>query len=156
MWVTLVLRRVSEMKTNKSPSSPIIWKIDDIYRHISFVLFSATTADRFFRIDRSQEHLHYITDISSDDLYVLDPERTKPSPLASDQKAGSMPDLLAQEGSHRVPPHLILGNSLPIPTSGQLLQSRRYVVVVINHVFVSVASIGSKKIFKCLLELEVN
>ncbi|XP_071846797.1 diacylglycerol kinase zeta-like isoform X4 [Apostichopus japonicus] len=90
----------------------------------TWCFLDSTTADRFFRIDRSQEHLHYITDISSDDLYVLDPERTKPSPLASDQKAGSMPDLLAQEGSHRVPPHLILGNSLPIPTSGQLLQSR--------------------------------
>ncbi|KAJ8032548.1 Diacylglycerol kinase zeta [Holothuria leucospilota] len=90
----------------------------------SWCFLDSTTADRFFRIDRSQEHLHYITDISSDDLYVLDPERTKPSPLTGEQKAGSMPDLLAQEGSHRMPPHLILGNSLPIPSSGPLLQSR--------------------------------
>jgi len=36
--------------------------------------FLATTAERFFRIDRSQENLHYITDISSEDLYILDPE----------------------------------------------------------------------------------
>lgn len=35
---------------------------------------TATTAERFFRIDRSQESLHYITDISSEDLYILDPE----------------------------------------------------------------------------------
>ena len=41
---------------------------------IFFVLFSATTAERFFRIDRAQEHLHYVTDISSEDLYILDPE----------------------------------------------------------------------------------
>ncbi|KAL8621863.1 hypothetical protein ACOMHN_046067 [Nucella lapillus] len=34
----------------------------------------STTAERFFRIDRSQESLHYITDISSEDLYILDPE----------------------------------------------------------------------------------
>lgn len=34
----------------------------------------STTAERFFRIDRSQENLHYITDISSEDLYILDPD----------------------------------------------------------------------------------
>ncbi|XP_069131451.1 diacylglycerol kinase zeta-like isoform X1 [Argopecten irradians] len=34
----------------------------------------STTAERFFRIDRTQEHLHYITDISSEDLYILDPD----------------------------------------------------------------------------------
>ena len=41
---------------------------------LSVALFAATTADRFFRIDRGQEHLHYVTDISSEDLYVMDPE----------------------------------------------------------------------------------
>ncbi|XP_052239921.1 diacylglycerol kinase zeta-like isoform X3 [Dreissena polymorpha] len=34
----------------------------------------STTAERFFRIDRAQENLHYITDISSEDLYILDPD----------------------------------------------------------------------------------
>jgi hypothetical protein len=38
------------------------------------VIITATTAERFFRIDRAQEHLHYVTDISSEDLYILDPE----------------------------------------------------------------------------------
>ncbi|KAK3769756.1 hypothetical protein RRG08_046862 [Elysia crispata] len=33
----------------------------------------STTAERFFRIDKAQEALHYITDISSEDLYILDP-----------------------------------------------------------------------------------
>jgi len=36
----------------------------------------STTAVRFFRVDQGQEHLHYITDISSEDLYILDPELT--------------------------------------------------------------------------------
>uniref|UniRef100_A0A663LUZ8 Diacylglycerol kinase n=1 Tax=Athene cunicularia TaxID=194338 RepID=A0A663LUZ8_ATHCN len=35
---------------------------------------TATTADRFYRIDRAQEHLNYVTEISQDELYVLDPE----------------------------------------------------------------------------------
>lgn len=49
---------------------------------------AATTAERFFRIDRSQESLHYITDISSEDLYILDPElsprvRLSPGPAGA-------------------------------------------------------------------------
>ncbi|XP_076334675.1 diacylglycerol kinase zeta-like [Tachypleus tridentatus] len=32
------------------------------------------TAERFFRIDRAQEHLYYVSDISSEDLFILDPE----------------------------------------------------------------------------------
>ncbi|XP_071942775.1 diacylglycerol kinase zeta-like isoform X5 [Antedon mediterranea] len=60
----------------------------------NWCFLDSTTADRFFRIDRGQEQLHYITDISSDDLYVLDPERTSAEPI----KRGSMPDLITQEG----------------------------------------------------------
>jgi len=35
---------------------------------------TACTAERFFRIDRAQEHLHFVVDICTDDLFVLDPE----------------------------------------------------------------------------------
>lgn len=33
----------------------------------------ACTAERFFRIDRAQEHLHFVVDICNDDLFILDP-----------------------------------------------------------------------------------
>ncbi|KAL5010955.1 hypothetical protein ScPMuIL_013260 [Solemya velum] len=45
----------------------------------------STTAERFFRIDRLQENLHYITDISSEDLYILDPDLVTTSPQSADQ-----------------------------------------------------------------------
>ncbi|XP_061466857.1 diacylglycerol kinase zeta isoform X4 [Rhineura floridana] len=51
----------------------------------------STTADRFYRIDRAQEHLNYVTDISQDELFVLDPE------LVCTQIVGTspaMPDLV--------------------------------------------------------------
>ncbi|XP_074680184.1 diacylglycerol kinase zeta isoform X2 [Strix aluco] len=51
----------------------------------------STTADRFYRIDRAQEHLNYVTEISLDELYVLDPE------LVITQTVGTspaMPDLV--------------------------------------------------------------
>lgn len=35
---------------------------------------TACTAERFFRIDRSQETLHYLTDIATDTMYILDQE----------------------------------------------------------------------------------
>ncbi|KAL4233697.1 hypothetical protein ACF0H5_008377 [Mactra antiquata] len=46
---------------------------------MTWCFLDSTTAERFFRIDRSQENLHYITDISSEDLYILDPEMTSKS-----------------------------------------------------------------------------
>jgi len=35
------------------------------------VLRAATTAERFFRIDQAQEHLHYATDIFSENLFIV-------------------------------------------------------------------------------------
>uniref|UniRef100_A0A669D4E1 Diacylglycerol kinase n=1 Tax=Oreochromis niloticus TaxID=8128 RepID=A0A669D4E1_ORENI len=46
---------------------------------------SGTTADRFYRIDRAQEHLNYVTEISQEELYILDPE------LVSKETVGTSP-----------------------------------------------------------------
>ena len=32
---------------------------------------TATTAERFFRIDQAHEHLHYATDIFSEELFIV-------------------------------------------------------------------------------------
>uniref|UniRef100_A0A8D0CDK8 Diacylglycerol kinase n=1 Tax=Salvator merianae TaxID=96440 RepID=A0A8D0CDK8_SALMN len=56
----------------------------------------ATSADRFYRIDRSQEHLHFVTEISQDEIFILDPE------LVATQTAGTppgMPDLVVEQAS---------------------------------------------------------
>lgn len=42
--------------------------------HILFVNNTACTAERFFRVDRAQENLHYLTDIATDSMYILDQE----------------------------------------------------------------------------------
>lgn len=36
--------------------------------------FLACTAERFFRIDRAQENLHFLTDITADSIFILDQE----------------------------------------------------------------------------------
>ncbi|KAK3882702.1 hypothetical protein Pcinc_012911 [Petrolisthes cinctipes] len=45
----------------------------------SWCFLDSCTAERFFRIDRAQEHLHYVTDICTEDIFLLDPELTDPT-----------------------------------------------------------------------------
>ncbi|TRY87205.1 hypothetical protein DNTS_031732 [Danionella cerebrum] len=55
----------------------------------------STTADRFYRIDRGQEHLNFVTEISQDELYILDPE------LVTKETVGTspgMPDMMETVG----------------------------------------------------------
>uniref|UniRef100_A0A673SPB5 Diacylglycerol kinase n=1 Tax=Suricata suricatta TaxID=37032 RepID=A0A673SPB5_SURSU len=56
----------------------------------------ATSADRFYRIDRSQEHLHFVMEISQDEIFILDPD------MVLSQQAGTppgMPDLVVEQAS---------------------------------------------------------
>ncbi|XP_061750667.1 diacylglycerol kinase zeta-like isoform X1 [Nerophis ophidion] len=41
---------------------------------INWCFLDCTTADRFYRIDRAQEHLNLVSDVCEDELYILDPE----------------------------------------------------------------------------------
>ncbi|XP_065812857.1 diacylglycerol kinase zeta isoform X2 [Labrus bergylta] len=62
---------------------------------MKWCFLDCTTADRFYRIDRAQEHLNYVTEISQDELYILDPE------LVAKETVGTspgMPDLVDSEG----------------------------------------------------------
>ncbi|XP_036399951.1 diacylglycerol kinase zeta-like isoform X2 [Megalops cyprinoides] len=55
----------------------------------------STTADRFYRIDRAQEHLHYVTEISQDELFILDPELVVTETVST---SPGMPDLVDSSG----------------------------------------------------------
>ncbi|XP_068133962.1 diacylglycerol kinase iota isoform X4 [Hyperolius riggenbachi] len=56
----------------------------------------ATSADQFYRIDRSQEHLHFVTEISQDEIFILDPEDAG-TPQGS--TGTGMPDLVVEQPS---------------------------------------------------------
>ena len=43
----------------------------------------ACTAERYFRVDRAQEHLHYVVDICNEDLYILDEDSICNNPPSS-------------------------------------------------------------------------
>ncbi|KAF7650469.1 hypothetical protein LDENG_00125470 [Lucifuga dentata] len=58
---------------------------------MKWCFLDCTTADRFYRIDRAQEHLNYVTEISQEELYVLDPELVVKETVGT---SPGMPDLV--------------------------------------------------------------
>ncbi|XP_062846053.1 diacylglycerol kinase zeta isoform X4 [Trichomycterus rosablanca] len=62
----------------------------------------STTADRFYRIDRAQEHLHYVTEISQEELFVLDPELVVTQCAST---SPSVPDLVNTSADTSAAPH---------------------------------------------------
>ncbi|XP_017597375.1 diacylglycerol kinase zeta isoform X5 [Corvus cornix cornix] len=79
----------------------------------------STTADRFYRIDRAQEHLNYVTEISQDELYVLDPELVVTQTVST---SPAMPDLV---DSSATPPghHFAFPSSSSSPPSSPALST---------------------------------
>ncbi|XP_053304346.1 diacylglycerol kinase zeta isoform X2 [Spea bombifrons] len=65
-----ILQRLDlkEDGTNRSPN------VSSQKLSPKWCFLDSTTADRFYRIDRAQEHLNYVLEICQDELYVLDPE----------------------------------------------------------------------------------
>ncbi|XP_022615731.1 diacylglycerol kinase zeta-like isoform X2 [Seriola dumerili] len=51
----------------------------------------STTADRFYRIDRAQEHLNYVSEISQEEIFILDPELVVMTTVGT--SPSSIPDL---------------------------------------------------------------
>ncbi|XP_006780969.1 diacylglycerol kinase iota isoform X1 [Neolamprologus brichardi] len=52
----------------------------------------STSADRFYRIDKAQEHLHFVTEICQDEVFILDHE----APVLSQGSSAGMPDLVVE------------------------------------------------------------
>ncbi|KAM4601894.1 diacylglycerol kinase zeta-like [Polymixia lowei] len=74
----------------------------------------STTADRFYRIDRAQEHLNYVSEISQEELFILDPELVVMKTIGTSPSA--MPDLV-NPASHQVK----TGMNLSSQTTGQVV-----------------------------------
>ncbi|XP_051976738.1 diacylglycerol kinase iota-like isoform X3 [Xyrauchen texanus] len=61
----------------------------------SWSFLDSTSADRFYRIDKAQEHLHFVTEICQDEVFILDHEAP---PLIQVQVPG-MPDVVVEPSS---------------------------------------------------------
>lgn len=60
------------------------------YTTKEYFSFIAVTAERFFRIDKAQENLHFPTDIGHENIYILDA-----APLTPDTDTTAHPDTTA-------------------------------------------------------------
>ncbi|KAF7701911.1 hypothetical protein HF521_001194 [Silurus meridionalis] len=59
----------------------------------------STTADRFYRIDRAQEHLNYVTEISQNELFILDPELITKETVGTSTGMPEMVDTLGENSN---------------------------------------------------------
>uniref|UniRef100_A0A8C1JD12 Diacylglycerol kinase n=1 Tax=Cyprinus carpio TaxID=7962 RepID=A0A8C1JD12_CYPCA len=55
----------------------------------------STSADRFYRIDKAQEHLHFVTEICQEEVFILDHE----APAVSQVQVPGMPDVVVEPSS---------------------------------------------------------
>ncbi|XP_069927198.1 diacylglycerol kinase zeta isoform X3 [Oryctolagus cuniculus] len=63
------IERLQQEPEGDGAQSPVCQKLSP-----KWCFLDATTASRFYRIDRAQEHLNYVTEIAQDEIYILDPE----------------------------------------------------------------------------------
>uniref|UniRef100_A0A8D3DLZ5 Diacylglycerol kinase n=2 Tax=Scophthalmus maximus TaxID=52904 RepID=A0A8D3DLZ5_SCOMX len=61
-------------------------------RDICECVRAPTSADRFYRIDKAQEHLHFVTEICQDEVFILDHE----GPVVGQGSPSGMPDLVVE------------------------------------------------------------
>ncbi|MGH0115616.1 UNVERIFIED_CONTAM: hypothetical protein FKN15_037939 [Acipenser sinensis] len=59
----------------------------------SWCFLDSTSGDLFYRIDRAQEHLHFVTEISQDEIFILEPESLGQQPGGN---TPGMPDLVVE------------------------------------------------------------
>uniref|UniRef100_A0A3Q4HGE8 Diacylglycerol kinase n=1 Tax=Neolamprologus brichardi TaxID=32507 RepID=A0A3Q4HGE8_NEOBR len=63
----------------------------------------STSADRFYRIDKAQEHLHFVTEICQDEVFILDHE----APVLSQGSSAGMPDLVKEQSGFSIKKDLL-------------------------------------------------
>lgn len=82
------------------------------------ITFVAVTAERFFRIDKAQENLHYSTDIGHENIYILDA-----APLTPDTESTAHPDTTATASLDRTGPSVSLDTTTGLSVSLDISQS---------------------------------
>uniref|UniRef100_A0A665WED0 Diacylglycerol kinase n=1 Tax=Echeneis naucrates TaxID=173247 RepID=A0A665WED0_ECHNA len=99
-----------------------------------FVLLS-TSADRFYRIDKAQEHLHFVTEICQDEVFILDHE----GPVVNQGSSTGMPDLVVEPtagyGRSFVLLYTELLPSLQIYSFSSVLFEYKFLVTLNFHFF---------------------
>uniref|UniRef100_A0A674A1A2 Diacylglycerol kinase n=1 Tax=Salmo trutta TaxID=8032 RepID=A0A674A1A2_SALTR len=67
------------------------------------LLSPATSADRFYRIDKAQEHLHYVTEICQEEVFILDHDGLAGGPATGMPDLVQTSDCLTRNSSKAIP-----------------------------------------------------
>lgn len=79
------------------------------------------TAERFFRIDKAQENLHYPADIGHDNIYILD--AAPHTPHTPDTESTAHPDTTATASLERTAASVSLDTTTGLSVSLDISQS---------------------------------
>lgn len=83
----LYIDRLQEDESRGLPRSSSISRLSP-----NWSFLDSTSADRFYRIDKAQEHLHFVTEICQDEVFILDHE----GPMLTHGSSTGMPDLVVE------------------------------------------------------------
>uniref|UniRef100_A0A3B4H386 Diacylglycerol kinase n=1 Tax=Pundamilia nyererei TaxID=303518 RepID=A0A3B4H386_9CICH len=95
------IQRLQEVRRRRENKSVIFPRCLYLAKTV-FCVSSATTADRFYRIDRAQEHLNYVSEISQEEIFILDPELVVMTTVGTSPSA--MADLINPTPKSILPP----------------------------------------------------
>ncbi|XP_053093033.1 diacylglycerol kinase zeta isoform X2 [Pangasianodon hypophthalmus] len=90
----LHIERLHEEGVGVNPDTTTIPKLSP-----KWCFLDSTTADRFYRIDRAQEHLNYVTEISQNELFILDPELVTKETVGTSTGMPEMVDTLGENSN---------------------------------------------------------
>lgn len=85
---------------------------------IDWWFVDSVTAERFFRIDKAQENLHFPTDIGHENIYILDA-----APLTPDTESTAHPETTATGSLDRTGPSVSLDTTTGLSVSLDISQS---------------------------------
>uniref|UniRef100_A0A8C7DD27 Diacylglycerol kinase n=1 Tax=Oncorhynchus kisutch TaxID=8019 RepID=A0A8C7DD27_ONCKI len=78
-------------------------RLQEVRTHSDTLMSPATSADRFYRIDKAQEHLHYVTEICQEEVFILDHDGLAGGPATALLTAASSGDLTTVRYLDRLP-----------------------------------------------------
>ncbi|CAG9765348.1 unnamed protein product [Ceutorhynchus assimilis] len=101
----------ADLEQARTPINKILEERKDHTSSTEWCFVDSCTAERFFRIDKAQENLHYVMDIACDNLYILEcgggtvpqtpeDETANPSPSSNHKASLVIPEMrISDEGS---------------------------------------------------------
>ncbi|XP_045488964.1 eye-specific diacylglycerol kinase isoform X5 [Pieris rapae] len=115
---TLEVNPAADLEQTRTLVHNLIKESSNYSNIVDWWFVDSVTAERFFRIDKAQENLHYPMDIGHDNLYILDA-----APLTPDTDTTAHPETTASASLDRTRPSVSLETTTGLSVSLDISQS---------------------------------